>query len=61
MNELLMSEVELVSGGSRAWVNIVPDSNGGVTLAFHFNPDLDNRVFGTDTKKQDRSNINPNM
>jgi len=58
MKELLMSEVELVSGGSRGWVNIVPDSNGGVTLAFHFNPDLDNRVFGTDSTKKEKE-VNP--
>ncbi len=55
MKELTMSEVDLVSGGSRSGlVTIVPDSHGVVTLAFVFNPDLDNRIFGTDTAKQEK-------
>ena len=58
MNELLMSEVELVSGGSRGWVNIIPSVPNGANRQYHSNPDLDNRRFGTDSTKKEKE-VNP--
>jgi hypothetical protein len=67
MNELLMREVELVSGGSRAGSfpaalsaarsgypirNIIPSDSNGANRQYYSNPDLDNRRYGTNPAKR---------
>ena len=58
MKELTVSEVEFVSGGSRGWVSIVPSGPSGANRQYHSNPDLDNRMFGTDSTKKEKE-LNP--